>query len=104
MAQFTKISGGGKGYIKEFTKADFQQVGAAQRYFIAIRQAEHGLKNPYVSKILINRDKNSEETTNFKTSVVAGERTLSTGTIKVYITVDLSKLSDYSGKIYLAGE
>ena len=94
----------GKSFVKQFTKADFTQVGTAQRYFIAIKQSEHGLTNPYVDKMLVNSKADSEETTTFQTVVVVGEKTLSTGTIKVYITIDLSKYTEYSGTIYLKGE
>lgn len=94
----------GKSFVKQFTKADFTQVGTAQRYFIAIKQAEHGLTNPYVDKMLVNRKADGEETTTFQTAVAVGEKTISTGTIKVYITIDLSKYTEYSGTIYLRGE
>lgn len=94
----------GRIYSKQFTKSDFVQVGTAQRYYIAIKQSEHGLTNPYVDKMLVNSKADSEETTTFQTVVVVGEKTLSTGTIKVYITIDLSKYTEYSGTIYLKGE
>lgn len=94
----------GRTYTKDFTKSDFQQVGTEQRYFIAIKKAEHGLENPYVDKVLLNRSSDIDETTNFQTAVAVGEKTLSTGTIKVYVTIDLSKYTEYSGKIYLKGE
>ena len=94
----------GKSFIKAFTKVDFKQVGTAQRYFISIKKAEHGLENPYVDKVLVNRSIDSEETTNFQTAVSVGEKTLSTGTIKIYVTIDLSKYTEYSGRIYLKGE
>lgn len=94
----------GKSFSKQFTKGDFTQVGTAQRYYIAITQAEHGLIKPYVNKVLVNSKIDGEETTTFQTAVVVGEKTLSTGTIKVYITIDLSKYTEYSGIIYLKGD
>lgn len=94
----------GRLFVKSFTISDFSQVGNAQRYVMAITKAEHGLTNPYVDKMLINRAVDNEETTTFQTAVSVGERTLSTGTIKVYVTIDLSKYTVYSGTIYIKGE
>lgn len=93
-----------KTYIKNFTKDDFTRVGVAQRYFIQILQKEHGLTNPYVNKMVVDYKKDNEETTNFQTPVVVQSKTLSTGTIKIYVTIDLSEYTEYSGKIYLIGE
>lgn len=94
----------GKSFSKQFTKADFTQVGTEQKYYIAIKKAEHGLDKPYVDKVLINKSAGDDETTSFQSSVLVGEKTLSTGTIKIYITIDLSKYIEYSGIIYLKGE
>lgn len=94
----------GRSYVKDFTKSDFSQIATAQRYVISITKNEHGLKKPYVDKVLINRSADSEETVAFQTAVVVQEKTLSTDTIKVYITIDLTKYTEYSGKIYLRGE
>ena len=94
----------GKSFVKQFTKTDFTQVGVEQKYFIAIKKAEHGLTKPYVDKVLVNSKADDVETTTFQTSVAVGEKTLSTGTIKIYITIDLSKYTEYSGTIYLKGE
>ncbi len=94
----------GKSFSKQFTKADFTQVGTEQKFFLSIKKSEHGLNKPYVDKVLINSKANSEETTTFQSSVLVGEKTLSTGTIKVYVTIDLSKYTEYSGIIYLKGE
>lgn len=93
-----------KTYIKEFIKRSFTQVGVAQRYFISIPKSEHGLTNPYVNKMLVNCKKDNEEETSFDTPVVVHSKTLSTGTIKIYITIDLAEYTEYSGKIYLIGE
>lgn len=93
----------GKAYCKQFTKADFTQVGEEQKYFIAIKKAEHGLIKPYVDKVLINKA-DGEEITTFQTTITVGEKTLSTDTIKIYITIDLTKYTEYSGIIYLRGE
>lgn len=92
-----------KEFVKEFSISDFDQVGSAQRYCLSIKKNEHGLTNPRISKIVLNRSDN-EEYDNYATSIVCGERLLSTGTIKVYVTVDLSKEREYGGKIYLKGE
>lgn len=93
----------GKGYIKEFTKADFAQVGTAQLYVLAITKKEHGLTNPYVDKVIVTKS-DGIETAAFQTAVIVQEKTLSTGTVKIYITIDINKYTEYSGKIYLRGE
>lgn len=91
-------------YSKQFTKADFIQIGMSQRYYISIKYSEHGLQNPYVDKILLDCNSDGSESTTFQTPIVASERTLSTWTIKIYVTVDLTKYTKYSGTIYLKGE
>lgn len=94
----------GKTFIKQFTKSDFNQVGNTQKYYLLIMSEEHHLTNPYVEKILVNYKKDDEEVTNFKAPVVVGEKTLSSGAIKVYVTIDLTQYDEYSGTIYLKGE
>lgn len=102
LAELTQSKG--RLFIKSFTISDFKQVGNSQRYVMAITKAEHGLANPYVDKMLINGAIDEEEATTYETAVVVGERTLSTGTIKVYVTIDLSQYTAYSGRIYIKGE
>lgn len=94
----------GKTYVKQFNKADFTQLGTEQKYYITITKTEHGLNNAYVGKMLVNYTESGEDTADYQTAVVFEEKTLSTGTIKVYITIDLSQYTEYSGKIYLRGE
>lgn len=84
-----------KYYTKEFTKADFTQVGTEQKYVLAIKKEEHGLNNAYVMKMIINDE---------PTSCIYEDKTLSTGTVKIYVTIDLANKSQYNGKIYLKGE
>lgn len=83
-------------YTKAFTKSDFTQVGEEQKYVITIPKEEHGLDNAYVLKMILNGEATS--------SIVYEDKTLSTGTVKIYVTVDLSQLLQYEGKIYLKGE
>jgi hypothetical protein len=97
-------SSSGKTYVKEFTKYDFEQVGTAQRYYLTILQSDHKLKNPYVDKVLVMRKKDTEEETTFYTQVVVEEKILSMGTVKIYLTIDLTKYDYYKGKIFLKGE
>lgn len=92
-----------KQYIKAFTKADFVQVGNAQKYCLAIPQREHKLLNPYVAKMIANQSDDTEDGT-YLASIVCSERLLSTGTIKIYVTIDLNSYPSYEGKIYLKGE
>ena len=98
------VPAGTRGYEREFTKDDFSQIGTSQQYVLAIPKSEHGLTKPYVEKVLINKSADNEETTTFQTSVAVGEKTLSTGTVKIYITINLDNYTEYSGKIYLRGE
>lgn len=103
-----KGAAGAPGYIKEFTKGTWIQIGNISKYYISITKKEHGLTNPYVAKVVL--DKTETETdgevtvTEVAAPIVCKERLLSTGTIKIYIEIDLSEYSDYSGKIYLIGE
>lgn len=94
----------GRSFVKKFTKEDFTKIPDTQRYYISITKNEHGLTKPYVDKVLINRISDSEETTTFQTPIVVGEKTLSTSTIKIFITIDLENYTEYSGTIYLKGE
>lgn len=91
-------------FIKEFKITDFTQVAKTQRYYISIPESEHKLINPFVEKVILSKTCNSEETSTYMTATVCGTRLLSTGTIKVYITIDLTKYTEYTGKIYLQGE
>ena len=93
-----------KSFAKVFSIDDFSQLGTEQKYVMAIKKNEHGLKKPFVDKILLNQTADQNETTSFQTSVVMQEKTLPTDTIKIYVTIDLSKLTEYSGIIYLRGE
>ena len=90
-----------KVYVKAFVKEDFVQVGSAQRYCLQIPRYEHNLEMPYVDKMIVTQ---TDDESTFQSNVSVGERLLSTGTIKIYITIDLSKYDYYSGKIYLKGE
>ena len=95
-------------YIKTFEKNTWTQIGNTSRYCISITQKEHGLTNPYVAKVVL--DKTETETdgevtvTTVSAPIVCKERLLSTGTLKIYISIDLSEFTKYSGKIYLIGE
>lgn len=92
-----------KQYVKVFTKSDFVQVGNLQKYYLSIPQREHKLVNPYVIKMVANQSDDAEDGA-YMTSVVCSERLLPTGTIKVYVTVDLNSYTSFDGKIYLKGE
>lgn len=85
-----------KYYTKAFTKADFTQVGEEARYVIAIPKSEHNLTNAIVLKMTLEDDTS--------TTCIYEDKTLSTGTVKIYVTVDLPQLLQYNGKIYLKGE
>ena len=87
-----------------FTLTDFKQLGTKQKYVLAIPQKDHKLRNPFVKKIIVEKADAEEETPTFMTPVVCGERLLSTGTMKIYVTIDLSVYTAYEGKIYLEGE
>lgn len=87
-----------------FTKNDFNQIGITQKYYMSIPQKTHKLRNPFVKKIIVEKADAEEETSTFMTPVVCGERLLSTGTMKIYVTIDLSGYTAYEGKIYLEGE
>lgn len=87
-----------------FTLTDFKQLGTKQKYVLAIPQKDHGLENPFVKKIVVEKADAEEETPTFMTPVVCGERLLPTGTLKIYVTIDLSVYTAYEGKIYLEGE
>ena len=95
---------GSKQYIKNFVKGDFLQAGTKQRWYLQITKSEHGLTNPYVDKVVIHKKVDSEETQGFHTEVICQDKVLTTGTIKIYITIDLSQYTEYSGVIYLKGE
>lgn len=98
------ILGGTINRIIPFTKDDFRRVGNLERWYIAIPERIHKLKNPFVKKIVLTKSDVEEETPTFMTPIICGERLLTTGTIKVYITIDLTKCTIYDGKIYLEGE
>lgn len=97
---------GQKTYTKQLKKDDFTRVGLSQRYFAQITKKEHGLKNPYVEKALLVSAKDSDEEYTFDTPVVVGEKTLSTGTVKVYVTINdfMERYEEYNVKVYLKGE
>lgn len=85
-----------KYYTKPFTISDFTQVGGEQKYVISITKDEHGLTNPIVLKMVLSGETSS--------TVVYEDKVLSTGTVKIYVMVDLQQLLQYNGKIYLQGE
>lgn len=87
-----------------FTKNNFNQIGITQKYYMSIPQKTHKLQKPFVKKIIVEKADAEEETPTFMTPVVCGERLLSTGTMKIYVTIDLSVYTSYEGKIYLEGE
>lgn len=91
-------------FVKEFKKDDFIQVAKTQRYYIAIPKTEHKLNNPFVEKVILNEMIDSEGNGSSKVAVVCETRLLSTETIKIYVTIDLSAYEEYNGKIYLKGE
>lgn len=91
-------------FVKAFKITDFTQVAKTQKYYIRIPASEHKLTNPFVEKVILSKTSESEETNNYMTATVCGTRLLSTGTIKVYVTIDLTKYTEYTGKIYLQGE
>lgn len=93
----------GRAYIKDFVKSDFSQA-TNQRWYLQITKKEHGLTNPYVDKVVVHKKVDSEETQGYHTEVICQDKVLSTGTVKIYITIDLSQFTDYSGVIYLKGE
>lgn len=103
----TKATGQGVNeYIKTFYKSDFTQIGVLQKYCLTIPQSEHGLINPYVAKAILKVavcDEDDEPGAAMG-SFICKCRVLTTGTVKVYVTVDLSKYTEYTGKIYLEGE
>lgn len=98
------IPQGGKTYIKEFTKRDFKTLGLYSTYYIAIEKDEHNLTNPYVGKILAKCVGDEEDKVEFLEPIVVKEKTFIDGSIKIYINVNLTDYSEYSGKIYLIGE
>jgi hypothetical protein len=105
-ARLDALEGGaaGKQYVKEFTKADFTQVEGVQKYYVEIRKSLHGLKNPFCNEVIVTKSDNGETET-YMTSVLFSSRFFkSTETIRIYVTIDLSKYKEYSGKIYLKGE
>lgn len=91
-------------FVKQFKITDFTQVAKTQRYYISIPASEHKLSNPFAEKVILSKTCESEETSDCMVETICGTRLLSTGTIKVYITIDLGKYTEYSGKIYLKGE
>lgn len=96
---------GGKTYIKEITGADFTQVGSTKKYCVSIKKSEHGLTNPFVEKAILLSLTDTEETEKINTPVIIGERTLSTGTVKVYVATNfIEQYYGYILKIYLKGE
>lgn len=90
-----------KEFEKEFTKANWQQVGALQRWVCEIPQTEHLLNKPRVTEVLLQMTESGET---FLTPIVCGVRVLSSNTVKVYVELDLSTYSNFNGKIYLKGE
>lgn len=96
-------SSGQRTYTKQLEKKDFKHVGLSQKYYAEILKREHGLANPYVEKALLISAKDSDEEYTFDTPIVVGEKTLSTGTVKVYITISDS-IEEYKIKVYLKGE
>lgn len=95
-------------YVKQLSKTDFIQVSKASTscYCATINKNEHGLDNPYIEKAILVRARDEYENYTFDTPVVVGEKTLSTGTVKVYITITdfMEKYEEYNLKIYLKGE
>lgn len=85
-----------KVYIKEFAKSDFKKLGEDNRYVLSIKKEEHKLVNPYVLKMLVESDG--------LTTCTYEDKSLSTGTVKIYVTINLDEIQEYSGKIYLNGE
>lgn len=97
---------GKRTYVTTLTKDDFKRVGISQKYYAVILKSEHGLTNPYIEKALLVSAKDSDEEYTFDTPVVVGEKTLSTGTVKVYITINdfMERYEEYKIKVYLKGE
>lgn len=90
-------------YRVEFSKDDFSQVGSEQKYVLTIPKTVHGLDNPYVVKMVVNTT-DTVETEAFYTEVVYQSKSFADGSIKIYITTDLTQFTQYGGKIYLRGE
>lgn len=98
-----------KEFVKDFVISDWNEVSTgypASGYVLTITQYSengvegHGLTNPYVSAVLLNQSRGNEiinEPTNIDFSYKIG----ASSTVKIYITVDLSKYSVYSGQILL---
>lgn len=96
---------GERSYEYKFTKDDFKKVSeSSQRRYIAIKKEVHGLTKPYVDKVLVQYKQDNEETSAFQAPIVVGEKTLSTDTIKIYINLDITNYTEYSGTIFLKGE
>lgn len=92
-------------YVRTFNKSDFVKISTlSNKSYVSILQAEHKLVNPYIEKIILLNTSDDIEETTFNTNLVAGEKVLSNGTIKVYIDIDLSQFTDYNIKVFLKGE
>ena len=91
-----------KSYIRLFTKNDFVKMG--ENYVLSIPSVEHGITNPYLAQFLIDENSGGNASESYKVSAVCSSRVLSSKTVRVTITLDLSKYAEYSGKIYLKGE
>lgn len=75
-------------------------------YRLSLAQATHGLINPYLSGFVITKMINDVESINFEgqSSASCFANINSKGDVHIYVNLDLSKYTDYSGKIILKGE
>lgn len=85
--------------VIRFTKSDFVKVG--DRYVFSIPKEVHKFETPFVQKIFLAQ---TDEEGAYMTPAVFGERVLPSGTIEVYVTVDLDSYTSYEGLIYVEGE
>lgn len=92
-------------YVKVYEKSDFKRVSSLDdKYYIEILPTQHNLTNPYVEKAVLMNASDDDETSVFNTPVVVGEKVLTNGTVKVYVTIDLSTFTNYNIKVYLKGD
>lgn len=94
-------------YVRTYEKSDFTKLSTLSTSnvrYISILSYEHRLTNPYVEKVMLIDTTDDTETESFNTPLVVGEKVLSNGTVKVYIDIDISQLTNYNIKVFLKGE
>lgn len=93
-------------YIRTFAKSNFLYDSSNKCYYFEIIQSEHGFSNPYISNVYATRVVKNTGTVviSKETSITYTDTIDSNGNIRLYVSIDLSALTEYNGKIIIKGD